>query len=498
MAAPAAAQVRTTGQIVGTVKDPSGAVVPNVDLEVTDVGTGNRQTGKSTDEGGFVFPALQPGHYRMLATATGFEPAVIDDVVVETGRTSNVTVQFAVAAVREEVKVEGVAPVVETTSSTVSTTVSNREIANLPLSGRNVLGFALLTPGTATSSSERFSAFNGLPGGAINITLDGINNNSERFRSGGTSFFTFAPVRLGAVQEVTVSTSGLTADAGAEGAVQVQFVTKRGTNTVHWQAFEQFRHDALNSNTWLNSVRELPKNKLRLNEWGANVGGPLLTGRLFYFANFEQPIQPSEATFTRTVLTSDAQQGIFRYSATDGSVRAVNLLDIARANGFPSAIDPFINSRFTTINESLSGGTLPDIDLVRRELAFAVPQKPKNVYPTGRIDWQAAPGLAVRGILNLWWRDLARNPQFPGLDFVNGGFKSTYFILSTGADWSVGSNVFNQQLRGAEQPRGVQSGQCAGCVRRRPARRLSAHAHDRSADERCHADAAEQSRLQRD
>lgn len=137
-----------------------------------------------------MFPALQPGRYRMLATATGFEPAVIDDVVVETGRTSNVTVQFVVAAVREEVKVEGVAPVVETTSSTVSTTVSNREIANLPLSGRNVLGFALLTPGTATGSSERFSAFNGLPGGAINITLDGINNNSERFRSGGTSFFT--------------------------------------------------------------------------------------------------------------------------------------------------------------------------------------------------------------------------------------------------------------------------------------------------------------------
>jgi hypothetical protein len=444
VAAPTRAQVRTTGQIVGTVKDPSGAVVPNVAVEVTDIATAVRQTVRSSSEGGFVIPTLQPGHYRILATAAGFEPAVIDDVVVETGRTSNVDVQVAVAAVREQVRVEGRAPTIETTSSTVSTTVSNKEIANLPLSGRDVLGFALLTPGTATSSTQRFSSFNGLPGGAINITLDGINNNSERFRSGGTSFFTFAPVRLGAIEEVTVSTSGLTADAGAEGAVQVQFVTKRGTNTMHGQAFEQFRHDALNSNSWLNSVRGLPKNKLRLNEWGGNLGGALLKGRLFYFANFEQPIQPSEATFTRTVLTPEAQQGVFRYTATDGSVRTVNLLDIARANGFPSTVDPFVATQFTTINRSLSGGALRDVDLVRQELAFAVPQSPTQVYPTGRVDWQAAPGLAVRGILNLWWRDLARNPQFPGLDYVNGGFNSTYFILSTGADWTVRPAIFNQ------------------------------------------------------
>src|SRR5439155_8299003 len=291
-----------------------------------------------------------------------FEPTVVDGMVVETGRSSNIEVQFAVAALQEQVHVVGQSPVVETTSSTISTTVGNREIANLPLSGRDVLGFALLTPGTASSSTQRFSTFNGLPGGAINISLDGINNNSQRFRSGGTSFFTFAPVRLGSVEEITVSTSGLTADAGAEGAVQVQFVTKRGTNAVHWQAFEQLRHDALNANTWLNSVRGLAKNKLRLNEWGGNVGGPLVRGKLFYFANFEQPIQPSETTFTRTVLTPEAQQGILRYNATDGSVRTVNLFDIARAGGSPSAVDPFIASQLATINRTLSDGVLRSTD----------------------------------------------------------------------------------------------------------------------------------------
>src|SRR4029077_20195474 len=119
---------------------------------------------------------------------------------------------------------------------------------------------------------------------------------------------------------------GLTADAGAEGAVQVQFITKRGTNDVHWQGFDQFRNDALNSNSWFNSVRGLPKSKIHQNEYGANVGGPLKKGKLFYFANFEQIIAPGTSPQTRTVLTNEAQQGVLRYTATDGSTRTVNLL----------------------------------------------------------------------------------------------------------------------------------------------------------------------------
>ena len=441
---PLHAQVRTTGQVVGTVRDASGAVVPNSDLVLQDTGTGLVLNGRTDKDGGFTFPNLQPGKYRLTAVSQGFQPVNVEGIVVETGRTANVSVGFEVAGVQEKVQVEGRAPVIETTSSTVSTTVRNSEIAKLPLSGRNILNFALLTPGTATSSTGRFSTFNGLPGGAINLTLDGINNNSQRFRSGGTSFFTFAPVRLGAIEEVTVSTSGLTADAGAEGAVQVQFVTKRGTNDLHWQVFDQFSNDALNANTWSNSVRGLPKPVLRQNEYGANVGGPLKRGKLFYFANFEQVVAPGTSTQNRTVLTQEAQQGVFRYTATDGSTRTVNLLDIARANSLPTAIDPFIASQFATMNPTLSQGNLATNDLIRNNLAFVIPTNNRNVYPTGRVDWQATSKLAIRGILNLQWRDFTRNPQFPTLQDVNGGFASNYYILSTGADWTPRNNLFNQ------------------------------------------------------
>ena len=134
-----AAQGRTTGQIVGTVKDASGGVVPKADLILIDNGTGTTVEAKSGSDGDFVFPNLQPGRYQITATVQGFQPVTIQEVVVETARSIDVVVQFEVAGVTEQVDVEGRSQVVETTSTTVANTVSNEQIAKLPLAGRNIL-----------------------------------------------------------------------------------------------------------------------------------------------------------------------------------------------------------------------------------------------------------------------------------------------------------------------------------------------------------------------
>jgi hypothetical protein len=447
----AAAQVRTTGQIIGTVHDGSGAVVPGAKVEATDIGTGIGASATSNAQGGFVFPTLQPGHYRLIVEAAGFQPAIIEDVAVETGRVSNADVRFDLAGVSEEVKVVGRSQVIETTSSTVSTTVGNEQIAKLPLAGRSVLDFALLTPGTTSSTGSRFSSFNGLPGAAINLTLDGINNNSQRFRSGNTSFFAFAPVRLGAMEEVTVSTAGLGADAGAEGAVQVQFVTKRGTNKFRGQVFDQIRNEGLNANTPFNRARNLPIARLRQHEYGANLGGPIVANKLFFFGNYEQIYRPSTATFTRTILTPEAQQGLFRYVGADNVVRTANLLDIARNAGLTSTIDSYVAAQMGIWNGVRDSGSLSaTTDLIRNSFAFQVPQTPTTFYPTGRVDWQVAPSLAVRGILNLSYANAATNPQFPGQDFINGGNTTTAYILSTGADWTISPRFFSQLSFGVQ------------------------------------------------
>jgi hypothetical protein len=446
-----AAQVRTTGQIVGTVKDASGAIIQKASLVVVDTATGTTQETTSGPDGGFVFPNLQPGTYTLTATAARFQPLTLQKLAVQTGRSTDVVVQFELAGVTEQVSVVGRTSVVETTSTTVSNTVRSEQIEKLPLAGRNLLDFALLVPGTATSAGSRFSEFNGLPGAAINITLDGINNNSQRFRSGGTSFFVFAPVRMGAIEEVTVSTAGLTADAGAEGAVQVQFVTKRGANMFRGQVFDQYSSEKLNAIDWVDEARGFPKLKSRRHEWGANVGGPIVENKLFFFGNFEQIHQPGESTQSRTILTDEAQRGIFRYVATDGSTRTVDLLGMAAAAGFQGTVDPYVASQFQIINGVLNRGTVGPEDLVRNEFTFVDPNTPNvNIYPTARIDYQARPNLAIRGILNLHWRDLITRPQYPGLPDFSNGFTSTYYILSTGYDWTLGPNLFNQMSFGVQ------------------------------------------------
>jgi len=257
--------------------------------------------------------------------------------------------------------------------------------------------------------------------------------------------FVFAPVRLGAIEEVTVSTAGLGAEAGAQGAMQIQFVTKRGSNVLRGQVFDQYRSDKFNTNSWVNAIRGIPKTRLRSHEYGANVGGRIIKNKLFFFVNFEQLYQPGESTQTRTVLTSEAQQGIFRYVATDGSERTINLLGIAAANGFQSTRDPFVAAQFQTVNETLSRGTSSASNLYQGVLSFVDKNTPNaNIYPTSRIDYQATSALALRGVLNLHWRDLPTRPRYPGLPKISDGFTSTYYILSTGADWAVRPGMFNQ------------------------------------------------------
>ena len=438
------AQLRNTGQVIGTVKDATGAVLPNAALVLVDTATGTTFETKAGPEGNFTFPNLQPGTYTLTATATGFQPITLQQVLVQTARSTDVVVQFQVAGITEQLNVEARSPIVETSSTTVANTVTNAEIAKLPLAGRNILNFALLVPGTATSAGARDSEYNGLPGGAINITLDGVNNNSQRFRSGGTSFFVFAPIRLGAVEEVTVSTAGLTAEAGAEGAVHVQFTTKRGSNTFRGQVFDTIQSDKLNANSAVNNATNVAKNKLRQHEYGANIGGPIIRNKLFFFGNYEQIYAPSENTQNRTVLTPEAQQGIFRYNALDNTVRTVNLLDIARANGLPSTIDPFVAQQFQIVNSTLNQGSLSSLNLVQNTFRFINEQIPNvNYYPTARVDYQATSNLAIRGVLNLHYRDLPRNPQYPGLERWNAGFTSTYYIFGGGADWTINPNLFN-------------------------------------------------------
>src|SRR5262245_45898497 len=327
------AQITTTG-IRGIVRDQSGAVVPQATIKLKDNATGIEQTTFSSSDGGFLFPNLVFGTYKLTATATGFQTTVIASIVVESGRTTDISIDLQVGATADTVQVAASSEQLNTTTTEVGATISNKLVQNLPYNGRDGLNFATLIAGNMRTTSDRNSTFNGLPNASLNITVDGMNNNSQRFKSGGTSFFGFAPARIDAIEEVSVSTTGLGADAGGEGAMQIRLTTKRGTEQYHGKVLYQGTNEALNANSFFRNMQNLPRNKTRNHNAVGSIGGPLLPfferfkNKLFFFAYYEAQPAPSASTFQQRVLTQSAQQGNFSYLGTDGIKRTVNVVAV--------------------------------------------------------------------------------------------------------------------------------------------------------------------------
>jgi hypothetical protein len=206
---PAMAQLRITGVISGTVRDPSGAAIAGAKVVLKDHSTSLMRETATGAAGTFVFPDLSHGSFELTVSAPGFSSAVVKAIQIAASQTSDVSIRLEIGQQTQTVTVEGTAPVLETVSQLVNTTQARETITQLPVLNRsNVLALARLAPG-ASPPGGGSTRYNNLPGGAVNVTVDGINNASNGFKSGGTVFYATVPVRLGAVDEVSVETGGL-------------------------------------------------------------------------------------------------------------------------------------------------------------------------------------------------------------------------------------------------------------------------------------------------
>jgi hypothetical protein len=445
------AQVRITGGISGSVTDASGAVIPGATVTLKDEGTGRSKEATSNESGLFAFPDLNHGTYQVTVTLSGFQTAIFNKVAVEAGRSTDLRVRLTLGSLTEAITVEGSSPVLERTSNLISSTLPIKAINEMPLAGRNVFTMAQLVPGAASPQGGS-PHYNGMPGGTINPTIDGINNSSNGFKSGGTSFFGTVPARLGAIEEVTVETSGQGAESGAMGGVNLKFITRRGTNQYSGGIFEQHRNEFFNANTFSNNARDLPKNKLRRHDFGGNFGGPLLPGtkfrdKLFLFVNYEQEYIPQTATQTRTVLRPITESGVFTYQTAGGEQRTANILDIARAAGFPSTIDPTVGGILSGHRDARQNGTINSTNsLLTEELSWREPQETNNYYPTARMDYQITSNLSWMGSWNLFRQDTSgrRGWPLPGYPPQLDTQIRSWWITSTGLNWAISSNLHNE------------------------------------------------------
>lgn len=224
MGAAAYGQGVATSSVSGVVVDSSGGVMPGADVQIKNVATGETFSAVSLGNGSFSVPSLQPGTYTITVALMGFKTAVMNNVTVSTGVPASVgKVVLEIGKLEETVVVQAATEIVQTQSTAVATTITTKQIANLPLPGRGAFDFVTLLPGITTSDgSSRGAMVNGLPTSLVNITLDGMNIQDNYAKSWDGMFTRVSP-RLDAVEEVVVSTATQSAtDAGQGGVHQVR------------------------------------------------------------------------------------------------------------------------------------------------------------------------------------------------------------------------------------------------------------------------------------
>jgi hypothetical protein len=283
----------------------------------------------------------------------------------------------------------------------------------------------------STPSGSRDSTINGLPQSAINITIDGISAQDNHLKT-DDGFFSRVSPRLDAMEEVTVSSAAQDAANTGQGAVQIRFVTRSGSNNYTGSGYYYLRHYKLDANSWFNNRSGVSKDEDILHQPGGRLGGPIVIpglydgrNKAFFFVNYEESRSPGQNSENRTVLHPRAEQGIFRY-LVGSQTREVNLLQLAAQNGHLSTIDPTIASLVGSIRSSVSGGPLNDLDNpLHQEFRYQFQSEGITRYPTVRIDYNVTDRHRLSGSMN--YTDLLstpdttnnREPQFPG--FPNTG-----------------------------------------------------------------------------
>jgi len=383
-----------TASMNGAVLDPTGAAVPGADVVVTNTATNLTSRTITNDRGEWSVPSLPAGSYKVSVTKAGFRVANVNNVVMAAGVPSTVPVKLEVGQAAETVEVSAGAEIVQATSAELSNTLTGRQLTDLPFTARDSVQLLVNEPGFETPTTPRSSTMNGLPKGALNVTVDGMNTQDNMLKS-SDGFFSYVYEPVDAVDEVTVSSSASGVDSTGQGAGQIKFVTRSGSNQFHGGVFWQVRNNDLDANYYFNNQLGEPRDVIKLNQGGGHVGGPIIKNKLFFFTNYEIYRLPGSQNYSRTVFTPTALTGNFQYVAPAGTPTSaacptgpglctVNLYALAaQANAtlpagvrpYPTSPDPILLNTFNQINALSGNGTL-------------TPNTSNNNYTTNTLSYQ--------------------------------------------------------------------------------------------------------------
>ena len=307
-AATVQAQSSATGEIRGTVSDPTGAVIPGATVTVTNLNTGESKVFKSNNDGLYDTVSTQNGQYTVAVRATGFQTLVLGPVTLDVGTiTLNAHLKVGSESQRVEVKADSV-ELLQTESGEQSTVMDEKTMQQLPQVGQDWANFTILLPGSAGSPSTGNAVAN--PG--VSVSLNGSMPFSGNFLSDGGSVTNphSADVEtdtFDTVSEVDIQDSNFSAQYGIGGVVFNQ-ITKGGTNQFHGSGYEHFQNDALDARSYFNAPGQ-PLPELRFHQFGGSIGGPIWRNKLFFFFNYDKTIDNS-AYSGFTSMPTNALKGV--------------------------------------------------------------------------------------------------------------------------------------------------------------------------------------------
>ena len=319
LAMPSAWGQGSTSKITGQALDSSGALVPGAKVVATNEASGVSYQMETTSAGAYTFSSVPPGFYTITITKKGFRTYTSVHNVLTVGQPLVVDAHLAVGAETETVEVQSSYERINTTSATVSDVISEAQLKALPLNGRNPLTLLTMEPGVVqrpSGSSGSGTHVFGSRDRSHNVTIDGIDANESTVPNPQTNLQRLNPDN---VQEFRTVTLDATAETGRNSGANVMIATKAGSNSIHGDVFHFLRNNALNSNEWYNGATKLPVPKLNMNQFGFDVGGPLIKNKTFWFGSFQDNIIKEAAPINSalaaipTSYTATLRSGVFRY-----------------------------------------------------------------------------------------------------------------------------------------------------------------------------------------
>jgi hypothetical protein len=331
----------TTADVIGTVRDASGALVTNAKVTLHHVETNQNTDGATDSAGNFAFTFLVPGHYSVRVEAPGFKVVTIPNLAISAGDRARADATLPIGQASETVEVVAQSPLLQTDNATISSTIDQSAVQDLPLNGRNFVQLVQLAPGanegpgnglTSGNRPDDRRSTNGLSVNGFddvlnNEIIDGIDNNERIIGTIGVK------PSIESIQEVTVQTNNYAPEIGRTAGGVVNVITKSGTNNFHGSAYEYLRNDLFDSKFVTSTVGAKPE--LRQNQFGASIGGPIRKDKTFFFFDYEGSRNVQGKTYKSTVPTLAQYNDIHNNGG-------LGILAQAKATGnLPSEVGPY-------------------------------------------------------------------------------------------------------------------------------------------------------------